>query len=244
MDGRDCLFKRDHHIRIATILQSLDAAVLNQYNCFFGGGTAIVLAREEYRESTDIDFLVSDKIGYQKIRQLLTGEGIKAITRPGGSIETARDILADQYGIRTMLRVGDVEIKFEIVFEAHVQLEVPPEESKICGISTLTPLDMATTKLLANSDRWSDDAVNSRDLIDLAMVELPKSELIRAIEKSSEAYGESITRDLLKAIDALKQRRGRLEICMEALKMNKLPRAVLWSKIRQLYLSLSDSAFL
>lgn len=228
------MFKRDHHIRIATVLQSLDAQILDQHQCLFGGGTAIVLARDEYRESIDIDFLVADKMGYQKIRQLLTSEGVNAITRPGMSIETARDIRADQYGIRTMLRVGSVEIKFEIVFEARIPLQTPPEDSKICGISALTPLDMAATKLLANSDRWSDDAVNSRDLIDLAMLELSKSELTLAIEKSSEAYGESITRDLIKAIDALEQRSGRLEKCMEALKINKIPKAVLWSKIRQL----------
>jgi len=228
------LFKRDHHIRIATVLQSLDAGVLDQYQCLFGGGTAIVLARDEYRESVDIDFLVADKLGYQKIRQLLTSEGIKAITRPGMSIETARDFRADQYGIRTMLRVGDVEIKFEIIFEARIQLQVPPTDSRICGIPTLTSLDMAATKLLANSDRWSDDAVNSRDLIDLAMVDLSKSDLALAIEKASEAYGESITRDLIKSIDALELRSGRLEKCMEALKINKIPKAVLWSKIRKL----------
>lgn len=228
------MFKRDHHIRIATVLQSLDAQVLDQYQCLFGGGTAIVLARDEYRESVDIDFLVSDKLGYKKIRQLLASDGIKAITRPGMSIETVRDIRVDQYGIRTMLKAGETEIKFEILFEARIQLNAPPPESKICGISTLTPLDMAATKLLANSDRWPDDAVNSRDLIDLAMLELSKSEFALAIEKSSEAYGESITRDLIKAIDTLEQRSGRLEKCMDALKINKIPKAVVWSKIRQL----------
>jgi hypothetical protein len=184
----------------------------------------------------DIDFLVSDKLGYQKIRELLTREGTKAITRRGMSIDTAREFRADQYGIRTMLLVGEVEIKFEIVFEARIQLEAPLEKSKICGISTLTSLDMGATKLLANSDRWSDDAVNSRDLIDLAMIGFSKSELAMAVEKSSGAYGDSITRDLIKAIGALEQRKGRLEKCMEALKIDEVPKAVLWSKIRRLRL--------
>jgi len=70
----------------------------------------------------------------------------------------ARKIRADQYRIQTMLRVGDVEIKFEIVFEARIQLEAPITDHKICGISTLTPLDMTATKLLANSDLWADDS--------------------------------------------------------------------------------------
>lgn len=236
MDGRGYLFKRQHHIQIANVLQSLDSSILDQYRCYFGGGTAIVLSRDEYRESIDIDFLVSDKAGYQKIRQLLTSQGIKAIARPGMSIETVRDIRADQYGIRTMLRAGVAEIKFEIVFEARIQLEVPSSELKICGISPLTLLDMATTKLLANSDRWNDSAVNSRDIIDLAMLGLSNSELNLAIEKASEAYGESITRDLTKAIDALEQRKDRLEECMRNLKINTVPKAVLWSEIRKLRL--------
>ena len=44
----------------------------------------IVLSRDEYRESMDIDFLVSDRLGYQALRHLLTGaQGINAIVRAG-----------------------------------------------------------------------------------------------------------------------------------------------------------------
>lgn len=228
------MFEREHHIRIATILQSLNAELLDQQNCLFGGGTAIVLARKEYRESVDIDFLISDRVGYQTLRHLLTGQGIQAITRPGMQLTSARDIRADQYGIRTMLRAGDLEIKFEIVFEARIQLEAPIAEQKICGISTLTPLDMAATKLLANSDRWADDSVYSRDLIDLAMVGLSRDSLKQAIEKAVGAYGDSVERDLGKAIDSLVQRKGRLEQCMSALKIDTVPKALLWKYIRDL----------
>ena len=65
------MFKRDHHKRIAAVLQSLNSEILTQNQCWFGGETAIVLARNEYRESADIDFLVSDLSGYQKLRSLL-----------------------------------------------------------------------------------------------------------------------------------------------------------------------------
>lgn len=228
------MFKREHHIRIATVLQSLDAELLRRYHCLFGGGTAIVLARDEYRESADVDFLVSDREGYQKLRHLLTGNGIRAILREGLAIETTRDIRADQYGIRTMLLVGDTEIKFEIVFESRIELEPPVMDQNTCGVSTLTALDMATTKLLANSDRWSDDSVYSRDLIDLAMVGLKRDSLQTAIQKAERAYGESIKRDLEKAITSLSQRKGRLEKCMEALKIDSLPKALLWKYIRDL----------
>ncbi len=45
--------------------------------------------------------------------------------------------------------------------------------------STLTRLDLAASALLASSDRWADDAVHSRDLIDLAMMRLDRT-LLRA----------------------------------------------------------------
>ena len=56
----EALFSRKHHQKIHQILQALDARFLKQYQCYFGGGTAIVLRPGEYRESVDIDFLVSD----------------------------------------------------------------------------------------------------------------------------------------------------------------------------------------
>jgi hypothetical protein len=229
------LFERDHHVRIATILQALDAELLAAHSCFFGGGTAIVLSRGEYRESVDIDFLVSDRAGYQALRHLLTGQsGIQSLARAGMQLASVREIRADQYGIRTMLRVAEVEIKFEIVLEGRIELEVPRAEDRICGIVALTPLDMAASKLLANSDRWADDAVFSRDLIDLAMLDLPRPLLALAIKKAAGAYGESIQRDLFSAIESLAGRRGRLEECMLALKMDGFPKALLWKRIRSL----------
>lgn len=159
------MFKRDHHNRIASVLQSLDADLLREHQCYFGGGTAIVLARDEYRESIDIDFLISDISRYGEIRQLIKSKGLSAIFRSGISFQSVREPVIDQYGIRTMLKVGDAEIKFEIVSEGRVQLELPSSDDRICGVSTLSPLDMATTKLLANSDSWYDTSVHSRDLI-------------------------------------------------------------------------------
>lgn len=231
------MFEREHHIRIATILQALDGDLLARHHCWFGGGTAIVLLRNEYRESLDVDFLVSDRVGYQSLRLMLTDrDGIQSICRSGLNLISTcgSNIRADQYGIRTMLRVADVEIKFEIVFEGRIQFEIPNAENRICGISCLTPLDMATCKLLANSDRWNDRAVFSRDLIDLAMLDLTRPELKSAIEKAKTAYGESIERDLTKSIQALADQKGRLEECMSALKMDSVPKALLWKRIRSL----------
>jgi hypothetical protein len=169
------------------------------------------------------------------LRELVTGKrGINALVRTGYSFETKNEIRTDQYGIRTILGIGGSEIKFEIVFEGRISLEKPGSDNRICNIATLTLLDMATTKLLANSDRWSDDSVFSRDLIDLAMLELPKPVFAKAKQKAMLAYGAAVERDLNKAIIKMSERAGRLDECMTALKMDSVPKALLWSKIRKL----------
>jgi len=229
------LFEREHHQRIARVLESLDADKLVSQACLFGGGTAMALRYGEYRESVDIDFLVSHRDGYRQLRQWLTGaDGLGAIARAGAHLAPSRDIRADQYGIRTMLRLDGVEVKFEIVLEGRIEFEPPGPGDRICGIATLTPLDMAARKLLANSDRWADDAVASRDLIDLAMM-APSCELLaQAIAKASLAYGGSIVTDLDKAIQALRQRPHRLDQCMKQMQMTGIPKALLWQRIKAL----------
>ena len=69
------VFKRAHHLLIAEVLNGLDGALLKNKRCLFGGGTAIALLHGEYRESVDIDFLVSDLPSYRNLRQLLSAEG-------------------------------------------------------------------------------------------------------------------------------------------------------------------------
>lgn len=229
------MFEREHHRRIATLLETLDAACLKASACLFGGGTAMALRYGEYRESVDIDFLVSDVDGYRQLRQRLTGpDGVRAITKPGPVLNQVREMRADQYGIRTLLRVDGVDIKFEIVLEGRIRLEAPGADDQLCGVATLTPLDMVTSKLLANSDRWRDDAVISRDLIDLAMMAPPKKLLQQAIAKAKGAYGDSVEADLAKAIQDLRERPHRLDHCMQAMRMNTVSKAVLWTRIRAL----------
>lgn len=229
------MFERPHHQRIAHVLAALDGDVLRQHGCLFGGGTCIVLRYGEYRESVDIDFLVSDPTGYRELRQLLTGpQGLNAVVRPGAQpLAMLREMRADQYGIRTMVQMDGQAIKFEIVREARIALAVPGTDDVVCGIGTLTPLDLAASKLLANSDRQADDGVFSRDVIDMAMMGLRLPVLRMALAKAEQAYGPAVARDLGKAIDRLQERQGWLERCMKAMAMT-LPKAVLWQKIRAL----------
>lgn len=229
------MFERPHHRRIARVLAALDADLLREANCLFGDGTAMALRFGEYRESVDMDFLVSDLNSYRRLRLLLTGEaGFAGLFRPAGKqFRLAREIRADQYGIRTALLVDDLPIKFEIILEGRIEIEAASVKDQVCGISTLTLLDMATSKLLANADRWSDDGVFSRDVIDLAMLSPALPLLRKALLKAQGAYGEAIARDLERAIERLQNRPDWLERCMQVMAIS-LPKAVLWSKIRAL----------
>jgi hypothetical protein len=229
------MFERAHHQRIGHVLSALDGRVLAQNACWFGGGTCIALRFGEYRESVDIDFLVSDPAGYRELRQMLTGrDGLASITRQGAMpLELVRDVRADQYGIRTQVRMDGHAIKFEIVRESRIVFQDPGLQDVVCGVSTLTPLDLATSKLLANSDRQADEGVFSRDIIDLAMMNLEQPLLQAALEKATQAYGTTIARDLRKAIERMQNKPDWLDRCMHAMAMD-LPKAVLWQKIRNL----------
>lgn len=230
------MFKRPHHQRIALVLESMDSTLLREHRCLFGGGTAIALRYQEYRESVDIDFLVSDLPSYRNLRQLITGpQGLLGLwsQTPGNLRISQRGVRADQYGIRCMLDVMGAPIKFEIVLEGRIAFDDPTAGDVICGVPTLTVRDLATSKLLANSDRWADDGVFSRDLIDLAMMDLPLRVLRSAVFKAEQAYGTSITRDIGKAIDHIRAREDWLDRCLRAMAM-EIPRAVVWSKVRKL----------
>ncbi|MDD7812451.1 nucleotidyl transferase AbiEii/AbiGii toxin family protein [Mycobacterium sp. CSUR Q5927] len=218
---------------MAGVLHALDAELLAAFRCYFGGGTALALRYGEYRESVDIDFLISDKDGYRDLRQKVRqSEGFNALTRR--PVAVLRPVVADQYGIRTVLDVDGEPIKFEIILEGRIALETPAPVDNICGVTTLTDLDMVASKLLANSDRWADRAVFSRDVIDLAMMEPGPGLLRKAIAKAESAYGSTIVTDLNEAIDYLRTNPHRLDDCMRELQMSDIPKAVLWDRIKRL----------
>jgi hypothetical protein len=223
-------FKRPHHQAIALVLSALDAELLNRHHCLFAGGTAITLLHGEYRESRDMDFLVSNLGSYRQLRELVRlGNSIAALCRL--PLQQVGDVRVDQYGIRTWLAAGNSTIKFEIVFEGRIKLAAPVVDNTICGIATLSPLDLLTSKLLANSDRWSDDGVFNRDVIDLAMMTPTKKLLLPALAKAEVAYGAAIQRDLLAAIDRMLTRERWLDRCMAAMDIN-VPKAVLWKNLK------------
>lgn len=211
------MFEREHHQRIAAILKGLDQQMLLKNRCLFGGGTAIALKHGEYRESVDIDFICSSVDGYREVRQAVNE------LDPGWLFKEPVNIVrkprVDQYGIRLAAAVDNTPVKIEIIFEGRIALKDPLPEDIIEGIWSMTEEDLVATKLMANADRFLDDVVMSRDIIDLAMITSNGTLNPTGVAKARKAYGDSIDRALTRGKELLLERAGRLEKCMADMKM-------------------------
>jgi hypothetical protein len=182
------VFKRPHHQRIVEILRTFNAPLLERLGCYFGGGTAIALALNEYRESVDIDFLCSSYEGYRELRSLVGNTINPLLTTP---LLHAREVRTDAYKIITVLELEGVKIKVELVREARIQLSgnIDP----VLGVPVLCNSDLFAEKLLANADRGMDKQTCSRDIIDLAMMVAAWGGMQHiAWEKAVSAYGEAL----------------------------------------------------
>ena len=210
------MFEKPHHQRIEKLLHSFDSELLEQAECYFGGGTAIVLSLGEYRESVDIDFLCASKAGYRLLRNTVSHRGLGALLQQ--PVTHLREVRADFYGIRTFLEMDGLPVKVEIVSEGRISIQ--GERHLVFGVPTLSREDMYAEKLLANTDRGSDKSVYSRDIIDLAMMiahwgAIPES----AWAKVRDAYGKSADTAYSTAI-ALISDRNYLSSCLSRMNMD------------------------
>jgi hypothetical protein len=208
---------RPRHATVVTALRALDTHFLRACQCWFGGGTRIVLELGEYRESEDIDFLCSHPAGYRALRSTVSERSLgRIVARP---LALAREVRADRYGIRTVLEVDTAPLKFEIVLEGRVGLV--GTRAGPFGVPCLSYADCFAEKLLANADRWSDDAVLSRDIIDLAfMIEgWGKSDAIAGAARARAAYGEVIDRALGDAAQHLLDAEQHRKRCIASLRV-------------------------
>jgi hypothetical protein len=185
------MFSRPHHQRIAKVLHAFNSDILSEAQCYFGGGTAIVLSLAEYRESRDIDFLCASNTGYRLLRNLVSQDNLGPLLKE--PIRYCREVRADRYGIRTVLDVDGEPIKVEIVSEGRIELKCRLDP--VFQVPTLVQEDMYAEKLLANADRGLDRSFMSRDMIDLAMMidhwgDIPDC----AWEKARDAYGEHVVK--------------------------------------------------
>ena len=185
----------------------------------FGGGTAIALANDEYRVSVDIDLMVSDKNGFRTTREQVRTRGLGAFFNEPIEFDLRQN---DKYAIRAFVFDEGVQIKFEIVLDAYLELIVAPEVEWIAGVPTLSRTSLIAEKLLANADRWQDSAVFARDILDLAVMHRAPGELNEALELAADAYDSSIGKTAVRAIDQLLETPGRLARCLDALTIEKL----------------------
>jgi hypothetical protein len=112
-------FKRPEHRIIAKALGLMDREFLTANQCWFGGGTAIVMKLGEYRRSLDVDFLCADADGYRELRTRATERGVRAFFPE--PVEAVRDLQIDQYGLRTVVRLEGQLITFEIIREGRIE---------------------------------------------------------------------------------------------------------------------------
>lgn len=231
------MFEREHHRRIAALLESLDANVLLQHRCLFGGGTAIALSHGEYRESVDIDFICSSIAGYRGLRERVDVRNLDWLFR--APVTQHREPRIDQYGIRFAAGVDAVPVKIEITFEGRIDLDDPKPEDRVGSIWTMGITDLTATKLMANADRYADDAMVSRDLIDLAMLCRGGEVDAAGVTKARRAYGRSIDDAFNRAKALLLGREGRLALCMKRMKMT-LKEAGLRQQIERMRIAPAD----
>ena len=182
-------FKKPEHRIIAEALGLMDHRFLTANQCWFGGGTVIVVKFGEYRRSLDVGFLCADADGYRELRTCAAEHGVKAFFPY--PVEAVRDFQIDRYGLRTVVRLKGQTIRFEIIREGRSKLQGHFDHD--LNVSTLVSADMFAEKLLANADRCQDRATAYRDAIDLGMLIGAYGEIpIEALGKAQTAYGPDI----------------------------------------------------
>lgn len=218
-------FRLDHHNKILAILQSLNCNVLENGSAYFGGGTIIALDFDEYRWSKDIDFISSVTTeGYKYLREIVFDNGHEALFNDLSKIQLGR-CTTDQYGIRMSVSVNNTLIKTEIIAENRFQLDLPRYPSW-SPVPCLSLNDCFTSKLLANSDRYSDNSVVSRDLIDLAVLRLQCPIPQSAFNKAEKAY--VVVRPLKRAIELFQAKPEYRQKCFQGLQItqNWIPKII------------------
>ena len=210
---QDKPFKRDHHQKVHKLLSLLNVDLLAEHSIFFAGGTACSLLLNEYRLSTDIDFLVDSIDGFSAIRSLTNNISLGQIAT--STLVYAREVKADRDGIRTYIIIDDTPIKIEFVLEARIKLD--GDINSLTGVPTLSRCDLMAEKLLANDDRGQDMSTYSRDIIDLSyMIEAWGDISDDSWKKVIKAYGPSAICKYNNAIDLI-HKNDWLSVCVKHL---------------------------
>lgn len=209
-------FVRPEHQIIAEMLERMDSRFLLDCECWFGGGTAIVLKLGEYRKSLDLDFLCASREGYRKLREGFFEHGVRAVFPE--PVQTLREVRADAYGIRMIVGLHGQPIRFEIVNEPRIELRGAYDPD--LKVPALLPESMFAEKLLANADRCKDRAVAYRDALDLGrLVETYQAIPDAAVKAAEGAYGKDIARFMAWVLNRLRDD-NEIRYAAEALDMD------------------------
>jgi hypothetical protein len=216
------MFRRSQHRSVLALLAAFQAETLACSRFLFGGGTRIVLELNEFRESYDVDFLCSDAEGYAELRFAASSRGYAGLFVPSGLSQLVfpREMKIDQYGIRFPVELGGDLLKVELIREARIDLDpgVRPEWSPV---ECLSLSDCYAEKLLANSDRWADRQVLSRDLIDLSVLRMRLGAIPEtAWHKAEVAYKSAVWTDLRKALETFLGDPQHQERCFQGLRID------------------------
>jgi hypothetical protein len=206
---------RPRHKTVLAALHSLDSAFLARCECYFGGGTRIVLALGEYRESADIDFLCASRAGYRALRGTVTDTSLGRIAK--SRLALAREVISDRYGIRTFLDIGGEKLKIEIILEGRVNLSGGAADD--LRVPALDPESCCAEKFLANADRWNDESALGRDAIDLAFMaaKWERTALRAGFSAATGAYGRVVASAARRAATRLVEQAAWRRRCVAAL---------------------------
>lgn len=215
------MFTREAHRTVEAVLGLLRAEALRRCRFLFGGGTRIVLELGEYRESKDLDFLCSDPEGYASLRFDASRQGYPALFTAEGleRLQFPREMRIDQYGLRFVGILGTTALRIELIREARIELG-PGERPGWSPVDCLPIVDCYAEKLLANSDRWADRQILSRDLFDLAALRARYGPIPDAAWKKAEAaYKSAPAEDLRKALALVHGDPGYRQRCFQGLEV-------------------------
>lgn len=208
------MYRRPRHRAVEALLRNMNGTVLREAGCLFGGGTAIALLLDEYRESADVDFLCADRDGFRRVREIVFVSDLDGLFL--APMRRLRETRSDRDGVRNFVDVEGTPVKLELVQEARIPFDA--SDRAICGIATLSLVDLWAEKFLANTDRGLDGATHHRDAIDLLALEHrfgpPPA---TAIAKACSAYGDAVTRTWARVCSLLKSDRERWGDCLKTL---------------------------
>lgn len=127
----------------------------------------------------------------RELRTMVTNNSLGDLVRQDAQLPLAREVMADRYGVRTVVLVDGAPIKLELVHED--RLDAAGGMIDALPVPVLSRADLYAEKLLANTDRGTDQAVLYRDMIDLMVMTTAWGPIPEAAwQKARGAYGRKI----------------------------------------------------